>query len=218
MTIAQRIHRLRQSLPDNIRLIAVTKQVSLDAMREAYTIGIRDFGENRLQEALAKQEQLSDLTDVCWHFIGHLQTNKAQKVLDHFQWIHSVDSLKLAQRLDFLASDMAHSPQICLQVKILKDPNKYGWEVNELIADLPKLETCCHLKIRGLMSILPLGLSESESLAAFESVRDLSQTLTGHSHLSLVELSMGMSDDYLLAVRAGATMIRLGRIIFGERR
>ena len=217
--IAQRINQIRQQIPANVRLIAVTKQVSVEAMREAYAVGIRDFGENRIQEALPKQEQLQDLPDICWHFIGHLQINKAKKAIEHFEWIHSVDSLKIAQRLDRLAAKLPKQPQVCLQVKVLPDPNKYGWDVSELLAALPELDRCNHLKIRGLMTILPLGLSESEMLAAFEATRSLAEKIKQQnwSNLSLEELSMGMSADYLLAVKAGTTMIRLGRIIFGER-
>jgi pyridoxal phosphate enzyme (YggS family) len=217
LTIAQRLEAIRQQIPADVRLIAVSKQVSVAAMREAYAAGIRDFGESRLQEALPKQKQLEDLSDICWHFIGHLQANKAKKVLEHFQWIHSVDNLKLAQRLNYLAVELSLIPQVFLQVKVLPDPNKYGWEVPQLIADIPLLEQCQQLKIQGLMTILPLGLSEEETLGAFEATRALAQKIQKQSQLSLQQLSMGMSEDYLLAVKAGATAIRLGRIIFGER-
>ncbi len=217
--IAQRINQIRQQLPSNVRLIAVTKQVSVEAIREAYAAGIRDFGENRLQEALPKQEQLQDLPDICWHFIGHLQSNKAKKALEHFQWIHSVDNLKLAQRLNRLAAELSYQPQVCLQVKVLPDPNKYGWTVSELLEDLPQLDRCEHLKIKGLMTILPLGLSASQTLAAFKTTCTLAKKIERQnwSNLQMQQLSMGMSADYLLAVKAGATMVRLGRIIFGAR-
>lgn len=217
MSIAQRLAHIRHQIPASVRLIAVTKQVSVDAIKEAYDAGVRDFAESRLQEALAKQEQLKDHDDICWHFIGHIQTNKAKKVLNHFQWIHSVDSLKLAQHLNILAAESSVTPHVCLQVKSLPDPDKYGWQIQELWEALPQLETCRHLKIEGLMTILPLGLSETETLEAFETIKDLAQSLTEKSSFNLTELSMGMSSDYLLAVQRGATMIRLGRIIFGER-
>lgn len=219
LSIPQRLASLRAELGDRVRLIAVTKQVSVVAMREAYEAGVRDFGESRLQEALPKQEQLQDLPDICWHFIGHLQSNKAQKVLEHFQWIHACDSLKLAQRLDRVAGELDLRPNICLQVKILPDPNKYGWSVPELLADLPILNDCEKMAIRGLMTILPLGLSEAEALAAFKATRELGSQIAraGYPSLNLQEFSMGMSGDYPLAVRAGATMVRLGRILFGER-
>lgn len=218
--IAQNIHQIRANIPKYVRLIAVTKTVSIAAMREAYEAGIRDFAENRLQEALNKQQELQDLTDVSWHFIGHIQTNKAKKVIENFAWIHSVDSLKLAQRLNKLAQALDCQPQVCLQVKLLQDPNKYGWEVPDLWQDLPQLALCDYLNIQGLMTILPLGLSETEVLAAFKAAKELTQEIEQKQqpNIQMNQLSMGMSGDYLLAIKAGATMIRLGQIIFGARK
>lgn len=218
-TIADRIAQIRQTLPTNVRLIAVSKQVALPAMQAAYDAGIRDFGESRVQEAEAKQAQLPDWSDVTWHLIGHLQANKAAKAIQQFQWIHSVDSLKLAQRLDQLAAQLDLAPQICLQVKILPDPNKFGWSIAELLADLPVLSQCQHLKIRGLMTIPPLGLNEVEVKSVFQQTSELAETISRQKlpGIDIQELSMGMSEDYALAVQSGATMIRLGRILFGDR-
>ena len=217
--ITERIVNIRQQLPPGVRLIAVTKQVSVDAMREAYAAGVRDFGESKVQEAEAKLAQLGDLPDLNWHLIGHLQSNKAKKAVEHFQWIHSCDSLNLAQRLNRLAVELSLRPKICLQVKVAPDPNKYGWTVPELLADLSELNQCDALNIQGLMTILPLGLSQQESLEVFERTRELAEKIRQQnwSNLQMQELSMGMSNDYSLAVQAGATMVRLGRIIFGER-
>jgi len=217
--ITERIAHIRQQLPAGVRLIAVTKQVSVDAMREAYVAGIRDFGESRTQEAEAKVAQLKDLPNLNWHLIGHLQNNKAKKALEQFQWIHSCDSLKLAQRLNRIAAELSLRPQVCLQVKVVPDPDKYGWTVPELLADLPELDQCDAIQIQGLMTILPLGLSQQESLAVFERTRELAEKIRQQnwSNIQMQELSMGMSGDYPLAVQAGATMVRLGRIIFGER-
>lgn len=218
-SIAERIATVREQLPIGVRLIAVTKQVPVDAMREAYLAGVRDFGESRLQEAEAKIAQLQDLPDLNWHLIGHLQSNKAKKALEQFQWIHSCDNLKLAQRLNRLAAELSLKPNVCLQVKVVPDPDKYGWSIPELLADLPELDQCTALQIRGLMTILPLGLSPQESLEVFERTRELLLKIgqRNKSNIHMQELSMGMSDDYLLAVQAGATQVRLGRIIFGER-
>ncbi|MGJ3250667.1 MAG: YggS family pyridoxal phosphate-dependent enzyme [Elainellaceae cyanobacterium] len=217
--IANHVHHIRQTIPDRVRLIAVTKQVSVEAIRAAYDAGIRDFGENRVQEAIAKQEQLQDLPDITWHLIGHLQSNKALKALQHFTWIHSLDSLKLALRLNQLAADLHCKPTVCLQVKLLPDPNKYGWMIDELWADLPKLEQCDHLNIVGLMAIPPYGLGESDTLSVFTQARELAKTISQQEWrtIQMNHLSMGMSEDYLLAIQAGATMVRLGRILFGER-
>ncbi len=217
--ISQRIAALRQTLPASVKLIAVTKQVPPAAMREAYRAGVRDFGESRIQEAEAKQVELADLKDVTWHLIGHLQANKAQKALQLFQWIHSIDSLKLAQRLDRLATSLEPKPNVCLQVKLLPDPTKYGWSSEELIADLTELNQCQSLNIQGLMTIAPLGLTDDELLNLFKQTAQLAATIQSRhwDHIQMHELSMGMSEDYKLAVQAGATMIRVGRSLFGDR-
>ncbi len=217
MTITENIDKILGKIPSDVRLVAVTKKKSVTAIKEAYNYGIRDFAESRVQEALSKQEQLQDYQDICWHFIGHIQTNKAKQVLKHFHWIHSVDSLKLAEYLDKLAAKNSIFPHVCLQVKILPDPNKYGWKIDELWQDLSELESLKYIKIDGLMTILPLGLSQDECLDTFEKTQKLAIKITEKSSLQLKELSMGMSNDYLLAVEKGATMIRLGTIIFGER-
>lgn len=218
-SITERINQIRESIPESVRLIAVTKTVSVEAMRVAYQAGIRDFGENRVQEAADKQPQLEDLPDITWHLIGHLQTNKAAKAVQMFQWIQSVDSLKLALRLDRLAQELSCQPQVCLQIKLLPDENKFGWTVPELLADLPQLNDCQCIKIKGLMTIPPVGLTKSETRDVFERTRDLAQKINQQNglNLQLEELSMGMSEDYPLAVQEGATMIRLGRVIFGAR-
>lgn len=217
MTIAENLDKILNQIPSDVRLVAVTKNKSVAAIKEAYDYGIRDFAESRVQEALEKQEQLQQYNDICWHFIGHIQTNKAKKVLENFDWIHSVDSLKLAEYLDKLASKHCIFPHVCLQVKILPDPNKYGWKINELWQDLSNLESLKHINIDGLMTILPLGLSQNECLETFEKTKELASEITQNSCLQLKELSMGMSNDYLLAVKKGTTMIRLGTIIFGKR-
>ncbi|HEY9826578.1 MAG TPA: YggS family pyridoxal phosphate-dependent enzyme [Stenomitos sp.] len=219
-TLAQRIADLRQTIPAHVQLIAVSKTVPASLIREAYAAGIRDFGESRLQEAIAKQLELQDLKDIVWHFIGHLQSNKVKPALEHFQWFHSVDSWALAERMNQLATACEHKPKVCLQVKLRDDPSKFGWTQPQLEEALPQLQTLEHLDLRGLMTILPLGLSPSQQLSVFEDLKSLAQTLQFQSngHLTLPELSMGMSSDYPLAIQAGATMIRLGTILFGQRK
>ncbi|MBD2680406.1 MULTISPECIES: YggS family pyridoxal phosphate-dependent enzyme [Nostoc] len=218
-SIYERIVTIRSSLPTSVRLIAVSKQVPAEAIRCAYNAGIRDFGESRIQEATIKQAQLQDLPDITWHFIGHLQSNKAKKAIEQFHWIHSVDNLKLAVRLEQLAQQLGVSPQVCLQVKILPDPNKSGWTVPELLADLPALNQCKTLQIQGLMTIPPSGLADAEILSVFNRCRELAKEIQQKNwpHIKMQQLSMGMSGDYELAVQAGATMVRLGTILFGDR-
>jgi PLP dependent protein len=219
MTIAQNIETIRRDLPDSVKLMAVTKQVSVTLMREAYAVGMRDFGESRIQEAQAKQQELADLPDLSWHLIGHLQGNKVRKAVQIFDWIHSVDTLKLLQQIDRVCDELDKSPHICLQVKILPDPDKYGWTIPQLWADLPGICDCQHLKIVGLMAIPPLGLTLAQTQSFFESARELQDRVNHQSgsQLHLSQLSMGMSGDYLPAIAAGATIIRLGSILFGDR-
>lgn len=216
-SIGERVTKIRQTLPPNVRLMAVSKYVSVNEIRAAYDAGIRDFGESRIQDMEEKQAELQELSDITWHLIGHLQSNKAKRALELFDWIHSVDSLKLAQRLNRLAGELSVKPEVFLQVKILPDPHKFGWQVSELMTDLPLLNDCTHLKIRGLMAIAPLGLTETETLELFQKTRQLSEEIAQQNwpHISMADLSMGMSGDYLLAVQAGATVVRLGQILFG---
>jgi PLP dependent protein len=218
-TYGGRISTIISQLPPSVRLIAVTKTVPAEIIRIAYAAGIRDFGENRIQETASKQAELEDLADITWHLIGNLQSNKAKKALQLFQWIHSVDSLAIAQRLNTLAAELKVNPQICLQVKILPDPTKFGWNPSQLLADLPALNNCNNLQFQGLMTIPPTGLDNSQILDVFNATRNLSQQikLRNFTNMPMTELSMGMSGDYHLAIDAGATMVRLGTILFGTR-
>jgi PLP dependent protein len=218
-SIAHNIDTIRRDLPATVTLMAVTKQVPVASMREAYATGIRDFGESRIQEAEAKQQELADLTDLRWHLIGHLQSNKVRKALQIFDWIHSIDSLKLAQQIDRVAAELQLRPNICLQVKLLPDPDKYGWTISELLADLPQLDLLEHLHIQGLMAIPPLGLTPAELPQFFDRARDLRDRIQQQTwqNIQLPELSLGMSGDYLPAIAAGSTIVRLGSIMFGDR-
>lgn len=205
------IRHFCEQIPPSVRIIAVTKQVSTSLMRSAYAAGIRDFGENRVQEALMKQQELQDLTDVKWHFIGHLQSNKALKVVQHFDWIQSVDTLALAERIDRLALSQERTIQTCLQVKLRPDDTKSGWSPEELRQSMSQLSRLQATKIQGLMLIPPASLRGAALQICFQEAFQLAQ------ELQLQELSMGMSEDYLMAVQCGATMIRPGRALFGQR-
>ncbi len=187
-------------------------------MRQAYAVGIRDFGESRVQET-TKQVELQDLPGITWHMIGHLQSNKAQNALQYFQWIHSVDSLKLAQRLDRLAAELPHSLNVCLQVKIVPDPHKYGWMVSDLMADLSQLSQCRHLKNSEFNDNSSFGTGgQRNSLCVPTNSRTRgANPPTEPTESDHAELSMGMSEDYKLALQAKTTMVRLGRILFGDR-
>ena len=218
-SISERVAIIRSTLPQGVKLIAVTKKVPSDKIRLAYEAGIRDFAESRIQEAMGKRAELEDLSDITWHFIGHVQSNKAKKIISNFQWIHSLDSLKLAQRLDRLASELEINPLVCLQVKILPDPNKSGWNIDELRGDLPALALCKRLQFQGLMTIPPMGLNDFEILDVFKRTKELATEIRSQNwqNFTMSDLSMGMSGDYKIALQAGTTMVRLGTILFGER-
>ncbi len=218
--IAERLAILRQEIPAQVKLIAVSKQVSSDQIREAYAAGVRDFGESRAQEAIAKQQELQDLPDITWHFIGRLQANKARKVLKHFHWIHSVDGLKLAERLNYLSLELNLQPKICLQIKLIPDPHKQGWSEAEFWEDFPALCQLHALQIQGLMIIPPTGTSDRELENLFQKAQNLIQQIESLNEFHLLsanELSMGMSGDYQLAIAHGSTLVRLGQVIFGSR-
>ncbi|MBU6228264.1 MAG: YggS family pyridoxal phosphate-dependent enzyme [Cyanobacteria bacterium REEB459] len=217
--ITRRIHDLRLTLPAQVTLVAVTKLLPAESIRIAYGAGLRHFGENQVQEAIKKQALLRDLAGITWHLIGHLQTNKVRKAVEHFQWIHSLDSLKLAEKLDQAAADLGQSPQCCLQVKVLPDPPKYGFALSQLEAELPQLDQLSHLQIRGLMTIPPQGSSPETIQQVFRQTQNLAGTINHgqFNRIHIDQLSMGMSGDYPLAIAAGATMIRLGTILFGPR-
>jgi PLP dependent protein len=221
--IAHRAQKLLAPLPRQVRLIGVSKTFSADHIRAAYGAGIRDFGENRVQEALEKKRLLQDLPDITWHLIGHLQSNKVRKAVEHFDWIHSVDSLQLLQSLDGVAADLGKCPNLCLQVKLRDDPQKTGWLPATLLQSLPQIGSYRSIQVKGLMTIPPWGLSSPESQSVFSETRQLAEQLSIEiaaarwSNLRMEELSMGMSEDYGLALAEGTTMIRLGRILFGSR-
>lgn len=216
--IHSRIQAVRERIPAHVEIMAVSKGYSADHIRAAYQAGIRHFGESRVQEARQKQAELQDLSDIIWHLIGHLQTNKVKPALKQFAWIDSVDSLRLARLLNQKAWELHLSPKLCLQVKLAPDPNKSGWSISELLQSLPQLDQLLQVQISGLMTILPLGLDSEAALELFRKLVELADHIqrSGYEHLNLQTLSMGMSDDYPLAVAAGSNLIRLGRSLFAD--
>jgi hypothetical protein len=218
-TITEHIHTILPTLPSSVTLIAVTKFFPAEVVRVAYGAGVRHFGESRVQEGIQKQTELEDLSDITWHLIGHLQSNKVRKAVEHFQWIHSVDSLKIAKKIDQAAAELKVRPQCCLQVKMVPDPPKFGFDADQLDQVLPELDQLTHLQIRGLMTIPPLGTPEPEVEAIFAEAAALAKRINqqGLHTIAIDQLSMGMSGDYESAIAAGATMIRLGTVLFGSR-
>ncbi|MBP7462070.1 MAG: YggS family pyridoxal phosphate-dependent enzyme [Candidatus Delongbacteria bacterium] len=211
---------LRQSgRPENdVRLIVVSKTVSLEAIREAYRAGARDFGENRIQEALPKTESL-DLPEIAWHFIGHLQSNKVNKAVGCFEMIQSVDSLELARRIDQQAGETGTRPTLLLEIKTSPEETKYGYSRDQLMRDLPELLKLDRIRIAGLMTIAEYSDQERRVRQCFQALRRLADELKScrSDHFEMLHLSMGMSHDYRWAIQEGSTMVRIGSAVFGPR-
>jgi pyridoxal phosphate enzyme (YggS family) len=193
--------------PSSIRLVAVTKTVPPEHIRSAAECGIHDVGENRLQEALLKIGALAPLR-LTWHFIGRLQTNKAKKVVEHFDWIESIDRIELAQKLDQHA---LKSLAVMIEVKLHDEPNKSGIDESSLPGLIKRFENFKNLHLRGLMAIPPFFEDAEDARPYFRRLRDLAKQFT------LPELSMGMSHDFEVAIEEGATMVRIGTALFGAR-
>jgi pyridoxal phosphate enzyme (YggS family) len=209
--LATRLAEFRRRFPPQARLLAVSKGQPASLIRRAAALGQRSFGESRLQEAVAKQAELADIAPLDWHFIGRLQANKARGVLRHFGTIHSVDSLELAQRLARIASEEGLRPNLLLQVKLRPDPAKTGFSPEALRAAWPRLRLLPAVRLVGLMTIAPLGLTAGERETLFRECAELA------AELGLPDLSMGMSGDWPEAVVAGSTWVRLGTALFGKR-
>lgn len=200
--------------PQSVMLLAVSKTKPATAIRAAYVADQRDFGENYLQEALDKQSELNDLP-LIWHFIGPIQSNKTRAIAEHFTWAHSVDRLKIAQRLSEQRPAELPPLQICLQVNISNEPTKSGCTPAELPALIAEVTKLPRLQLRGLMAI-PDHSSDVQLAEAFAAMQHLLQTAQA-DYPALDTLSMGMSADLELAIAHGATMVRIGSDIFGAR-
>ncbi len=202
----------------SVRLVAATKSVGLEQIREGIAAGLTILGENRLQEALPKIEALKGLP-IQWHFIGHLQRRKARSVVGVFDLIHSVDSLELAEEIDKRAQDAGIRQAVLLEVNLEGEPTKSGFQPDDLERLLPQVGALSHIEVRGLMAIPPPASEPEQARPFFRRLRELAERLSrqGIRRVSLKELSMGMSSDYPVAVEEGATMVRVGTAIFGAR-
>ncbi|OPL12987.1 MAG: hypothetical protein AVO38_03285 [delta proteobacterium ML8_D] len=228
--ISQNLHELKSRIaraaqkvgrrPEDVRLLAVTKTVSIDSIHEAISSGQRLFGENYVQEAAKKLESMGDLyNETTWHFIGHLQRNKAKLAVQLFDCVETVDDLKLARALDRHAKAAGKRLSVYIQVNVAKDPRKSGLSPAELPIFLRKAAELSSIDICGLMTIPPWE-PEPESLRpwfkALRELRDKTNIYLGHSP-ELRELSMGMSQDFETAIEEGATVVRIGTALFGQR-
>ena len=198
-------------------LIAVSKTKPVELIREAYDAGIRDFGENRVQEIVDKYPQLPD--DIRWHLIGHLQTNKVKYIIDKVAMIHSVDSLKLAQEISRQAQKNNVVMDILVEVNVSMEETKFGVPVSDAEALIREISVLPGIRVRGLMTVAPPVQDPEENRAVFCALRQLLVDIDGKNidNVFMDCLSMGMSGDYEVAVEEGATFVRVGTSIFGER-
>ncbi|MGD2135752.1 MAG: YggS family pyridoxal phosphate-dependent enzyme [Gemmatimonadales bacterium] len=212
----------REGLSGEVRIVAVTKGHGPEAARAAVRAGLVDLGESRVQEAVAKLDELTDLGAV-WHLIGHLQTNKAKFVPGRFRMVHSVDSVKVAAAMAKAcarAADtngpVAEAVDVLVQVNVAGEAQKYGSDPAEAEAVVQRVSEAARLRLRGLMTMAPFTDDEAVQRRVFSDLRAMRDRLEAAGY-PLPELSMGMSDDYAAAVAEGATMVRLGTVLFGER-
>ncbi|HMC82452.1 MAG TPA: YggS family pyridoxal phosphate-dependent enzyme [Candidatus Polarisedimenticolia bacterium] len=203
--------------PDAITLVAVSKTVDAGRMREAIEAGQTTFGENRVQEARAKVAEVG--AGAVWHLVGHLQRNKAREAARIFQMIHSVDSVELLRDLDRHAGDGGKILEVLVQVNVAREATKHGAEESQVPAILEAAGSLRSIRVVGLMILPPPPADPEASRPAFRRLKELANRLAGerHENVSLRHLSMGMSDDYEVAVEEGATLVRIGRALFGER-
>jgi pyridoxal phosphate enzyme (YggS family) len=207
--MAQACERSHRSV-DEITLVAVTKGFEAQVVRTAFDSGIRDFGENRVQEAEEKLAQLQDLRQaVTWHMVGHLQSNKARVAVELFDIIHSVDSIKLAEILNRRAEKPLH---VLLEANVSREVTKAGFSLSELAAAAKEIGQLPNIKLMGLMTVAPFVPDPEAVRPVFRKLRELRDSM------GLKQLSMGMTDDFEVAIEEGATMLRIGRAIFGDRR
>ena len=203
--------QIKKQLPLNVNLLAVSKGFSSKEIKIMNNLGQNDFGESRFQEAIEKKVLLDDFKNIKWHFIGRVQTNKIRKIVQNFEYIHSVDSFEKLLKISNVSFEEKRNPMVMLQVKLSDDPNKGGFNPEGLLEKWDQIKELKSIKIKGPMTINPKGLSSTENIKLFKKCRYLADSL------KLQDCSMGMSGDWEEAVEAGSTWLRLGSIIFGNR-
>jgi len=202
---------------EDVTLIAVSKTKPVPMLKEVYNLGIRNFGENKVQELCAKHTQLPN--DITWHQIGHLQTNKVKQVIEKASLIHSVDSVRLAEAIEKEAAKKDLIVNILIEVNVAEEDSKFGLKVGEVISAVETIATFAHVRIQGLMTIAPFVENPEENRSIFACLQKLSVDIRSKNidNVSVDILSMGMTNDYQIAIEEGATMVRVGTGIFGER-
>ena len=212
MICSNEFKKIKGSLPLGVNLLAVSKGHDHESIRKLSDFGQLDFGESRLQEAIPKKKDLNDLKQLKWHFVGKLQKNKVRGVIKEFNFIHSVDSLSLIERISRISQEEQKIPNIFLQVKLRDDPQKGGFLKQDLLKNWSKIVSLKNIHLIGLMTIPPIALNFDQRKDLFYECKNLA------NHLELNDCSMGMSNDWQEALECGATWIRLGSLLFGKRK
>ena len=202
---------IKNKIPLNVNILAVSKGFKSQEIKIIQNLGQNDFGESKFQEAFEKQLILKDCNQINWHFIGRIQSNKIRKIVQNFKYIHSVDSFEKLQKISNISCQEMKNPLIMLQVKLSDDPTKGGFNPELLILKWRKIKELKNIRLTGLMTINPKGLSSKENYDLFKKCRLLADSL------QLPDCSMGMSGDWEEAIDAGSTWLRLGSLIFGDR-
>jgi pyridoxal phosphate enzyme (YggS family) len=202
-------------LPEDVHLLAVSKRQPLTKIVEAAAAGQRDFGENTVQEGIEKVTKLAE-RGLCWHFIGHLQSNKTRAVAEHFDWVHSIDKLKTARRLSEQRPESLGDLNVCIQVNIDEEASKSGAAPADVVKLARAVAGLPRLRLRGLMCLPAIRESLAEQRQPFARTRELAEAVT-RDGIALDTLSMGMSDDFRAAIPEGATIVRIGTAVFGPR-
>lgn len=202
---------------DDVTLIAVSKTKSVEMIQELYEVGCRNFGENKVQELVDKYEILPK--DICWHMIGHLQRNKVKYIVDKVTLIHSVDSFRLAETIEKEAAKKNCVVDILIEVNMAKEESKYGIYPEDLEEFLGKINSFSHIRVKGLMTVAPNVKNSEENREIFTKMKKLSVDIAEKNidNITMSILSMGMSNDYTIAIEEGANMVRVGTSIFGAR-
>ncbi|MDC3040810.1 YggS family pyridoxal phosphate-dependent enzyme [Prochlorococcus sp. AH-736-B08] len=203
--------KIKSKIPSNVNILAVSKGFKSQEIKTIQNLGQNDFGESKFQEAFEKKLILKDLQQIKWHFIGRIQSNKIRKIVQNFQYIHSVDSFEKLQKISNISFQEKKNPCIMLQVKLSDDPTKGGFNPQLLMLKWKEIQELKNITLSGLMTINPQGLSSKENLELFKKCRSLADSLR------LKDCSMGMSGDWQEAIDAGSTWLRLGSMIFGYR-
>ena len=203
--------KIKNKIPSNVNILAVSKGFKSQEIKTIQNLGQNDFGESKFQEAYEKQLILKDIKQIQWHFIGRIQSNKIRKIVQNFKFIHSVDSFEKLQKISFVSNEEKKNPFIMLQVKFSDDPNKGGFSPEFLLSKWREIQKLKNIKLTGLMTINPKGLSSKENSELFKKCRSLADSLL------LPDCSMGMSGDWEEALDNGSTWLRLGSLIFGNR-